>query len=185
MEEVLRGNSLNEFLSPRDAERPLPMPGTPSPRLHSIHLSQEPPPLPTAPFGPPSIGTPIALGGGGIFVPSGFTPKPASGPTLSSSSPGPVLTGMPEPEQKANGAAMPGDYSYSSLNMPSPNQRPVIPDPTLLGAPDSDSDSSDRISSGLNSDANTLTTPPAMTRGLPSQRARGTRGKATGKKKRR
>ncbi|KAF5389268.1 hypothetical protein D9757_003530 [Collybiopsis confluens] len=177
-EEGIR-NPLNEFLSPRDAERPMPMPGTPSPRLHPINLPQDPSPLPTAPFGPPNIGTPIALSGnGGIFVASGFTPKPSSGPQLSSSSPGPTMASL---DPKFND---PGEYSYSSFGIPSSNQRPVIPDPTLLGAPDSDSDSSDRVSSGLNSDANTLTTPPNMTRGLPPQRGRGAKGNATGKKKR-
>lgn len=184
-EEGARRNPLNEFLSARDAERPMPMPGSPqaqssSPRLHPVNLGQGggPPPLPTASFESPNIGTPIALGNGKFFVPSVFT----------STSPAGAATAHNALPDAGSAADMPGGlYTYNSPGMPSTNQRPVIPDPSLLGPADSDSDSDDRVSSGMMSEANTLTTPPAVTRGLPPSGRGGTtsRGRATGKKKRR
>ncbi|KAE9404079.1 hypothetical protein BT96DRAFT_448892 [Gymnopus androsaceus JB14] len=164
----------------------MPMPGSPranqspSPRLHPMSLPPDgPPPLPTAPFGSssPVMGTPVDLGNGRIFVPSSFT-----------ASPGPPNrdVGLPDAGPGSGpGVDMPGGYSYTSPGMTSTNQRPVIPDPSLLGPADSDSDSDDRVSSGMTSEANTLTTPPALTRGLP-QRGRGGangRARATGKGK--
>ncbi|KAJ3910581.1 hypothetical protein F5879DRAFT_983789 [Lentinula edodes] len=184
-EEGVRRAPLNEFLSAKDAERPMPMPGSPraqspSPRLHpmSIAQSDDPSPLPTAPFGSPNIGTPIALGGGGIFIPSGFTPR---------QTPRPGLTSSPDPNASSTSpeTGLEAQYSYNSLGMSTNPHRPVIPDPSLLGPADSDTDSEDRVSSGMNSEANTLTTPPTVARGLPSQRGRGSRGQATSKKKRR
>lgn len=163
----------------------MPMPGSPraqspSPRLHpmSIAQSDDPSPLPTAPFGSPNIGTPIALGGGGIFIPSGFTPRQTPRPGLASSPDPNTSSASPETGLEAQ-------YSYNSLGMSTNPHRPVIPDPSLLGPADSDTDSEDRVSSGMNSEANTLTTPPTVARGLPSQRGRGSRGQATSKKKRR
>ncbi|KAJ3747286.1 hypothetical protein DFH05DRAFT_789898 [Lentinula detonsa] len=182
-EEGGRRAPLNEFLSAKDAERPIPMPvspraQSPSPRLHPMSLAQsdDPSPLPTAPFGASNMGTPIALGGGGIFIPSGFTPRQTPGPGLSSPN---ASSTLPESGSDAQ-------YSYNSLGMPTNSpHRPVIPDPSLLGPADSDTDSEDRVSSGMNSEANTLTTPPTVARGLPSKRGAGSRGKATSKKKRR
>ncbi|KAF9077655.1 hypothetical protein BDP27DRAFT_483516 [Rhodocollybia butyracea] len=172
--EDLRRSPYNEFLSAKDAERPTPMPGTPrdqssSPRLHPVGLVD--PPLPTAPFGSPSIGTPITLGNAGIFVPSSFQPSP--GPGIPSS---PHPTTSPLPSE----VPLPG-YSYNGMTN---NSRPVIPDPNLLGPADSDSDSDDRVSSGMNSE-NTLTTPPTVARGLPQNNRGGAKTRAAGKKKRR
>ncbi|KAF9268754.1 hypothetical protein L218DRAFT_527830 [Marasmius fiardii PR-910] len=150
-----------------------------------------------------------ALPDGGFFVPMTFTPKPATGDAPLPSSPGPGifvpqkftptvpphdLVSSPRPTSSRpsspSGSNMPG--GFTDLDTPAVEEPPVIPPANLLRAAQNISDSDDE--SGMNSEANTLTTPPSKAKGLPSQRGGGastrgaaptTRARGGGKKKKR
>ncbi|KAK7045697.1 hypothetical protein VNI00_007530 [Paramarasmius palmivorus] len=195
------GRQLREFLSPQDVPRPLPPMQPPPPvrveepsshnevddtvqispifqplssgaffmaTAFTPNTSGDNAPLPTSPRQPPAM-----------FIPQSFTPNaPAS------SSLGPAQTTEIPPDH-----GMPG--GYEDLNAASDAGPPVIPSASLLQASQNVTDSDDDgISSGMASEANTLTTPPSKMRGLPSNRgaansARGGTTRARGKKKKR
>ncbi|KAG7090962.1 hypothetical protein E1B28_010030 [Marasmius oreades] len=199
-EEPEPNRTIREFLSPQDVQsRPLP----PETQTQRSPAQSVPPPPPSMATGSPQL---QALPDGGFFVPMSFTPKPTSGGAPLPSSPGPGifvpqkftptvspsdLVSSPRPTSprpsSPSGSNMPG--GYADLNTPTVEEPPVIPTPTLLRAAQNISDSDDD-ESGLNSEANTLTTPPSKTRGLPPQRGgvsmRGaSTARARGKKKKR
>ncbi|ESK93659.1 hypothetical protein Moror_1476 [Moniliophthora roreri MCA 2997] len=192
---------LREYLSPQDVPRPLPpmQPPTPVQTQASTSQSQESP-IQISPIFQP-------LSSGAFFMATSFTPNTNANNTPLPTSPrqAPVMfvpqsftpnaprPSSPSPAQATEippGHAMPG--GYEDLNAPPGDGPPVIPSASLLQASQNVTDSDDDgISSGMTSEANTLTTPPSKTRGLPLSRgaSTSTRGstatRARGKKKKR
>ncbi|KAL0579772.1 hypothetical protein V5O48_002266 [Marasmius crinis-equi] len=215
-EEPENNRTIREFLSPQDATRPLPPPDTvrhaPAPSRHSSSPSV--PTIPPMNMGPPSPSHFQTMPNGAFFMPMSFTPQPTENDTPLPTSPGlgfvaqsftpnvPPTTipatsprpssprssarpSSPAPTAISSGSGMPGGLADINAGASATDEPPVIPSASMLRAVLNSSDSDDE--SGMNSEANTLTTPPSKARGLPRggavNRGGGANRGARGKKK--
>ncbi|KAL0072746.1 hypothetical protein AAF712_000509 [Marasmius tenuissimus] len=209
-EEPENPRTIREFLSPQDATRPLPMettqhsPAPSAPPVPPMNMMSSPQvqTMPDGAFFMPMSFTPQPSGAdaplptlptspGPGFVPQSFTPSVPPNTLASASSPRPSSPrfgnrpSSPARTAHSSGSNMPG--GLGDVNAPPAEEPPVIPSALLLQAVQNTSDSDDE--SGMNSEANTLTTPPSKVKGLPSlrgganARGGGARGRGGKKKK--